>query len=232
MRAAVALVALAACAANLPPREPTPEEWRVARASLAELRATARREPYVVRVALSMSEPRSGRTIDGRGAVAIDPGRAMRMIVVGPGGATALDAWVTPSAWRFAVPALELVRRGAGEARGLPVGFFRWWLLAPLDGDLIAARDGALFLRRDDAVAKVRWDRPGALYHFVAERRAEGELETLDWTAASLAPGAGDRGAYAQRSTGLRVRIAIEGVGDDAPDPQSFVDPDAPGGAR
>jgi hypothetical protein len=235
--AAVLVSTLGCAAAHGETREATPEELAEGRRAIASLRASVRTSPYVARIALTMVEPRSGRTLDARGAVAIDPGRALRMILVGPGGATALDAWVTPAAWRFAVPALELVKRGTSSegARGLPVGFFRWWFLTPLDGDVIRARgtagEGSVILRRGDVVADVRYRRGHEMLGLGVERRASGDVERLEWLCASLEARAGDRGTYVQPSSGLRVAIEVEAIAPEPPAPESFVDPDAAGGA-
>ena len=234
-------LAISGCAASAAPRphEPTAEEWANARQLLADLRKSARRDPYVMRVIVAITEPRSGKTVDGRGVVAVDPGRALRMILLGPGGVTALDAWVTPAAWRFAVPALEMVKRGGPsneEARGLPVGFFRWWFLAPLDGDLLTAHGargaGGFLLRRGASVAKVDYAFQGDRLEIVARRRQASDVERLDWTCVTLETHPGDRGVYVQEASGLRVQIEVEAIGDEPPSPESFVDPDAPGGVK
>jgi len=87
-----------------------------------------------------MREPRSGRVIRGRGGLAVVPGRALRMILVGVAGVTMLDAWVTPARWRVAVPMLGVLRRGgADDPADLPIGFLRWWFFTPLEGRLFAA---------------------------------------------------------------------------------------------
>ena len=236
--AALALAVSGCAASAAPPRhDPTPEEWANARQVLADLRKSARRDPYVMRVVVAITEPRSGKTVDGRGVVAVDPGRALRMILLGPGGVTALDAWVTPRAWRFAVPALEMVKRGGAsneEARGLPVGFFRWWFLAPLDGDLLTAHGargaGEFLLRRGTAVAKVGYAFQGDRLEIVARRRQASDVERIDWTCTTLETHAGDRGVYVQEASGLRVQIEVEAIGEEPPSPESFVDPDVAGG--
>src|SRR5882672_3564963 len=107
---ALAVAALAGCARTpAPPAvEPTQSEWTRAREELAKMRDEAPREPYVELIRVAMREPRSGRVIEGRGAVAVDPRRAVRLVLLGPGGRTALDVWVTAEAWRFAVPALDM----------------------------------------------------------------------------------------------------------------------------
>src|SRR6185503_11179086 len=140
-------------------------EWRWARHRLADLREQAGAGgPRTRKIALSLREPYTGRTLEARGAVAIDPPDALRMILIGPGGTTALDLWVRGDLYRFSVPAIGLLRRGDARAspagaRGLPVEFLRWWMLRPMQGELLwYVRDGATerFLLRDgDAVVRI-----------------------------------------------------------------------------
>src|SRR4029079_240686 len=63
-------------------------------------------------------------------------------ILLGPGGTTALDLWAKDDQFRFAVPAIDLLRRGDAstpreQMRGLPVDFLKWWLLRPAEGSLL-----------------------------------------------------------------------------------------------
>jgi hypothetical protein len=180
-----------------------------------------------------MREPRSGRVIDGRGAIAVKPGEAVRMILTGAAGATMLDAWVTRTRWRVAVPALAVVRRGDVLApREMPVGFLRWWFLTPLAGGLFAATctdGGALWLLRDaGAVIELR-EQPcsrGTLLH--AARRIEGRTETVDECRAGMVPSAGDTARYVDAASGLRVEVLLESIGAEPPRDEAFDDPDAP----
>jgi hypothetical protein len=188
-----------------------------------------------------MREPYTGRTFDARGAVAVEPGQAVRMILVGPGGVTALDAWVRPDRFRFAVPALDLVRRGTDDgeptARGLPVGFFRWWFLDPLGGTLLTSPSGpnvrTFVLRtgsmekRDAITTQVSLEPPDPPARVVASRRGRGGVERVTWVG-SFRPRTGDHGRYVHEGTGLRVDVTLEEVGEEAPDPEAFRDPDSP----
>ena len=94
---------------------PTEAEWLAARQRLAELRATEPTKPFGAVVRVALREPHTGKTFAARGAIAVDPHRALRMVLVGPGGATALDVWATADHWRFEVPAAGLLRRGGRE---------------------------------------------------------------------------------------------------------------------
>ncbi len=205
--------------------------------------------PFVEIVHISMREPRTGRVIQARGAVAVDPHRAMRLILLGPGGATALDVWVTEDAWRFAVPALNIVRHSkpgdssAEAAAGFPVEFFRWWFLEPLDGRLLFAErtrdlhDPLLFrtfvLANGENTITLK-----ALYGpnrraFLASRRdmRNHNVDHLIWGAHTFAPGPGERATYKQSPSGFEVEIGVEEISPDAPDQTAFIDPDGKGGA-
>ncbi|MCC6556843.1 MAG: hypothetical protein IT372_28130 [Polyangiaceae bacterium] len=234
-----------------PSPRPGQAAWREARARLDALRREAEGAgARTLRVRLALREPRSGHVLEARGAVAIAPAPsggaegALRMILLGPGGTTALDLWTRGDRFRFAIPAVDLLKRGDATTpraalRGLPVEFLRWWLLRPAAGDLLwHGRAGAtddFVLRDGDAIIELR----------LAEGGLVGARRTT-WAAAPSQPPrpvdeeivmAGRVGCgtvrYAQASTGLLVTITCEGEERDrAPDPRAFVDPDAlPGGA-
>ena len=139
--ALAALASAVACASREPLTPlPTQPAWDAARRWLEALRASEPASPYGAVVRVSLREPRTGHTFAARGAVAVDPHHALRMILLGPGGATALDAWVTPERWRFAVPPAGVLRRGGREDDpSLPIGFFRWWFLSPVGGRLLTS---------------------------------------------------------------------------------------------
>jgi len=209
-------------------------EWSVSRARLERLRATQPQRPFVEKVRLSIDDPRTGRQYTARGAVAVSPGRAARMMLVGPGGATALDVWVTRERFRFAVPAIHLEKRGGtdpSEARGLPIGMLRWWFLSPLKGRLLLARsttaESAWVLREGAATVTLRSD--GS--RFFALRREGEDLEGIEWLSRGLAPAAGARGRYVEGRYGLRVEVVVEEVLATEPDPEAFQDPDVEGTA-
>ncbi|HSO38374.1 MAG TPA: hypothetical protein VLT33_37855 [Labilithrix sp.] len=210
----------------------TAREWSVARDRLAVLRRGQPDHPYVERVRLAISDPRTGKRYEARGAVAISPGRAARMMLVGPGGTTALDVWVTKDRFRFSVPAINLQKRGGtdpAEARGLPIGMLRWWFLSPLAGRLLLARstpaESAWILRDGSATVTLRSDGN----RFVALRREGDLLEGIEWIARGLVPQGGAHGQYLEGRFGLRVEVAVEEVLTSEPDPEAFADPDEPG---
>ncbi|AUX24836.1 hypothetical protein SOCEGT47_053760 [Sorangium cellulosum] len=231
--------------------------WREGRRRLADLRRKVEGAgPRTLRVRLALREPRTGKVLEARGAIAIAPpaadGRArpagsaglaadgaLRMILLGPGGTTALDLWARGDRFRFAVPALDLLRRGDASTpraarRGLPVDFLRWWMLRPAAGTLLwyERTDGtdAFVLRDGDAVIDLRVNDRGV----IGARRTtwaagEGERRRRLDEEVVIAEGLGCGGVrYAQASTGLLVTVTCEAEERGrAPDPRAFVDPDA-----
>jgi hypothetical protein len=245
-------------AARAPARSaPTPGEWRRARERLRTLRRDGEGAgERTLRVRLALREPRTGRSVEARGAVALapslrgapgEPAGALRMILLGPGGTTAMDLWARGDRFRFAVPALGLERRGdkatsPAALRGLPVDFLRWWLLRPASGELLwyerLGSADAFVLRDGPAIIELRAVDGGP----VGARRttwlsggAEGGLGRAEAGARRLIDeevviaermGCGTV-RYAQASTGLMVTVICEGEERGRrPDPRAFVDPD------
>ncbi len=233
--ALVALLALPACTRPAPTRsildEVTQEEWTLSRSRLAALRERQPTKPYAERIRVAMTEPRTGKRYESRGAVAVDPNNAVRMILLGPGGTTALDVWVTRDRFRFSVPSIHYERRGGvdpEEAKGLPVGMLRWWFLAPLSGRLLVARsnpkESTWLLRDGDATVLLRTDGR----RFLAVRSHDGHDEGIEWLAPGLGRAPGTRGRYVDGAHGLRVEVLVEDVSDEEPDPAAFADPGDP----
>jgi hypothetical protein len=214
--------------------EVTAYEWSVARERLAGLRRGLPERAYVERVRLAISDPRTGRRYEARGAVALSPDRAARMMLVGPGGTTALDVWVTKDRFRFVVPAIHLKKRGGtdpAEARGLPIGMLRWWFLSPLAGRVLMARstpsESAWLLRYGSATVTLRSDGK----RFIALRREGDTLEGIEWVSRGMVPQNGARGQYIEGRFGIRVEVVVEEVLTNEPDPEAFADPDEQGTA-
>lgn len=188
-------------------------------------------------VRLELSAPFMPAAIEARGAVAMDPEAGdLRMILLGPGGATAIDLWMHGPRYRFDVPAIEKTLRGdAGtkveQKKGLPVDFLGWWMLHPLRGEVLVADlddRGLSFVLRDrvgEAVAYVDAElAPAGTFHATRTTWAGDEKideETL--SASSLGCG---RVEYTQASTSLHVVAECEGESPDVP-AKAFVDPDA-----
>jgi hypothetical protein len=207
-------------------------EWSLSRDRLARMRRELPRRPYVARIQVGVVDPRTGDVFRARGAVAVSPEHAARLVLIGPAGATALDLWVTRERFRFAIPSIHLERRGGTDmasARGMPIGFLRWWFLSPLDGELVLARSGpaeSSFLLRDgSATITVRTNGERS----VAIRREGGRLEGLEWNGRGAAPESGSRGRYVDGEFGLRVHVLVEEVLTEEPDPASLFDPDGEG---
>ena len=226
--ALVAFVALAGCAERLPrSAPPTQAQWTAARDRLAALRQTVPRAPYVQEVSISFREPGTGKVFDGRGAIAVDPGHAMRMILVGPGGATALDAWVTKDQWRFSIPPLQLLRRGATESPpGLPIGFFRWWFLGPFDGKLRTTSGRTLVLDDGSAIVGLDADEADGVRTIAARRRHGTTIEWLGYEGHGAVVGVGDKATYRDLSSGLTVNVTVDRLGEAPPEPEVFRDPE------
>jgi hypothetical protein len=217
-------------------RSPEPAQWAALRQRLDGERASRPARPWAAGVRVTMREPRSGRVVDGRGAIAVAPGRAVRMILVGGAGSTMLDAWVTRERWRVTVPPIDLSRRGGeGEAPDLPVGFLRWWFLSPLEGTLVAASgpppaESLWLLRAPGAVVELRAGPCAQGERLVATRRVGSRAERVEECRAPGGPRPGDTADYRDVSTGLHVQVLVESVSEAGPEAAAFDDPDGPGG--
>ncbi|MBI4952212.1 MAG: hypothetical protein HY908_09270 [Myxococcales bacterium] len=239
-----ALVCAAAGAACVP-APPLPYElpagpaglaaWRQARAELAELRRRARPATrYKMEVAVDFEHRPSGTHQRARGAVAVAPD-ALRMILLGPGGTTALDVWMCRAAFRMSVPAADLEVRGTvhddpAKLRALPVGFLGYWFLRPYAGSLLAFvpdGDGRRFVLRDgDAVVDVRLlpGPSGQEERVTLRRRAPSGAELFTSDGASCG-----RVRYVEEDVGLELAVECLGLDRDAELPeQAFADPDDP----
>ncbi len=206
--------------------------WREARGQLAELRERhGAAEPYTMKMALELTEPRSGKRLRARGAVAVSPPAALRMILLGPGGTTALDMWVCHDRFRFVIPAVDLVRRGDAttppeQLHGLPVEFLRWWLLRPMAGALLyfeSRADGRRYVlrHRSDEIIDLLVSEGGGMS---SRRLSGGDEERVD----TDGPGCRDV-RYRQRSTGLDIHVSCEEIDRQTPPPRrAFTDPDDP----
>ena len=188
--------------------------------------------PWAAGIHVALREPRSGRTLEGRGAIAVAPGRAVRMILLGGPGSTMLDAWVSPHRYRVAIPALDRVRRGGEEeVADLPVAFLRWWFLTPLDGRLFAASeqpDEVWLLRAGAAVIELRTAGCAPGEGLLGIRRAGLRAErVLECRASPAGISVGDAAEYDDLVSGLHVRIDVESVAQAPPDELAFRDPDA-----
>ncbi len=185
--------------------------------SLAEVTARERTQT----VQLSMSAPYLPSEVSSRGAVALRPPGELRMILLGPGGATALDVWISGQRYRLEIPALERVVSGGTDAelqqeRGLPIGFLRWWLLHPFSAQLQAARprDGGLelLLRDEDGAWIEVLLQPGGEISATRSslRRQGGEVVRLDEETVHASKAGCGEVRYSQRSTRLTSIVRCE----------------------
>lgn len=239
----VALLVNVGCSgahAAAPPLDPA--AFLEAKSRLAALRTDAARE-RTQKLQLELDAPYLPSKVTARGAMALSPPDRLRMILLGPGGTTAMDLWLSGARFRFAIPAIDRVVRGderttERERRGLPVDFLRWWTLDALSGELSAARmhDGDLevLLREPTRVTEATLKRDGSIAAhrtWFGEADAEGHAPQIEeeWVLAGPQKGgAGCRDAvYRQRSTRLAVNARCESERDGVSAP-ALVDPDAP----
>ena len=232
---AASLVALGCTARPEPWRSPDAATFEHLRGELLEQRARRPARPWAAGIHVLLHEPRTGRVIEGRGAMAVAPGRAVRMILLGGAGSTMLDVWVSAERWRVAAPPLGVLRRGTIEPPDLPVGFLRWWFTEPLAGALVAAEQAPSgpewLLRGAHGVVRLASAPCPRGQGLLASRRAGGEDERVLECRADVAMTAGDYAAYEARPSGLSIDLRIESVSASPPEDAAFVDPDDPAAA-
>lgn len=228
----VAVASLAGCSPRPSQAPPSLKEWRRGLERLEALRKVAGR-PRTERLTIEISEPHTGKILTARGAAAIAPPRSLRMLLVGPGGTTALDVWIHGERYRFAIPAIELIKRGStaaprSERRGLPVDFLGYWLLHPAAGDLLwytrEPRGERFVLRDGDAIVDLSAREDGSVEARRTTWAKTGRIEDETVTAERMGCG---KVRYHQGSIGLDVTVTCEGDAFVAPPSRAFVDPDA-----
>jgi len=230
-RLGVLVLALASCAAQPSPwRGVSDPDWSGLRQALETARGARPKQPWAAGVRATMREP-AGRVIEARGALAVAPGRGLRMILIEGPGVTALDVWVTPERWRVAVPPVDLLRRGGSDAPPeLPVGFLRWWFFGELRGTLFAAtveRGRKAWLLRDGEAVLELHEEPcdrGTLLRVA--RRVHGHTELVDECRAGDLPERGDQVRYTDQTSGLEVDLEVESVAATPPSSEAFDDPE------
>jgi len=202
-------------------------DLEAARRAIAARKSELPTSAFTERVAVQIRFPKGGPGFEGRGAVAVDPGHAMRMIIVGPGGATALDVWITHAKYRFAIPPVDRIERGAVRDAGatkLPVEFFRFWFLRRFEGKVGFADATHVVVRDGDAATS--FDR-GVFSQgtpFSAERRVGSAAATIAWWPKG-SENAPERAEYVG-GDGVRVDVRILGREDGVPQAAAFDDPD------
>lgn len=208
-------------------------EWKQARALVAQLRDEVPRAPRVEQVRVAFHGP-NGIGFDGRGAIAVAPGRALRMILLGPGGRTAFDMWATPDRYRVSVPDLSILERGGATAPAhLPIELFREWFLAPLAGRLLAAGHvgaRALYLVRTPRqvleLGLTAATAQGGVRHMLRAYPG-GKEEAVEWIGITptLVPPVGSEVVFTRPSLGIQVVVDIDEVGTEPPSPEAFEEP-------
>lgn len=208
---------------------PDPDRWRDARDQLANLRTdTVADEPYTMKMALTMRQVPTSRTVRARGAVAVRPPYALRMVLLGPGGSTALDLWICRDTYKLSIPAIELERRGdlsipSGEHNRLPVGFLRWWFLRPLSGRLLSyvdEEDARRFVVRDGSAVTQLWLPHDAVRPLVFERISTGQRQIMEMDR--------DRCGVVRYARGADVTVDVrcESIERQPAPDRAFADPD------
>lgn len=168
-----------------------PEQADDAGAIAPELLARFARLPtddFRQEITLSVRDDVAGKGFSGRGVVAVRPRRALRMILLGPGGTTAMDAWIADERWRIAIPAMDRVFRGDATStsmpRGLPVPLLRRWLVEPFGGRPVAIHrgrvtsDGSIV---DDANGFVAFLRRSDVYEIRARETEGATVRARAW---------------------------------------------------
>lgn len=225
--------------------------FQAAQARLSRLQAELNpKVPHTKKIGLLLSEPITGRYLEGRGAVAVAPPDALRMILLAPGGTTGVDLWLNDAKqdFRFALPVLNLMVRGklnSAAAQRFPVDFLKFWLLQPAVGEFLwyERRGTADRFALRDAVQKDTVIEICAIFGTgedfrdteVVVRRSrwssptpEGRSRCLDREVIAARGLSCADAYYTQQSTGLLVRVLCEGIEENPPNPKAFSDPDAP----
>lgn len=145
MRGWVAAIVCVSCGGRpaLPAAPQSDLSGRIPRAAL-DLRVPT--EIVKQEINIEIRDLLSGLGFSGRGVVIVQPRHALRMILLGPGGTTAMDVWIRDGRFRVAIPAISRVMRGdettpRSTMRGMPVDLL-WRLLVDPFGSLVYARAG------------------------------------------------------------------------------------------
>jgi len=242
VRALVAAVVLCACSGASRGRLPPPPivdaaDIRKGVVPASELGPLLRRPQTIVKQELTIGirDLVSGRGFEGRGVVIVQPRHALRMILLGPGGTTAMDVWIVDGQFRVAIPALERVVRGDASTprstmRGMPIDLL-WRLLVDPFGDVAYARRSGdeltAWVRRGNGAAEIRSRSPRGMRAWFFEKgvltgAASGDEVTVD---GALVP---SRVEYVGTDPAMEVSVAsTAAVIVSEVSPAVFADPDA-----
>lgn len=172
---ALSSVLASACSAHAPRDTANAADVASALRDAAAWIATARdTQARTDRLSVTFDGPWLPDPLSSRGAVSISSPeeKSLRLLLVGPGGTTAMDLWMRAERYRLALPALDRTIRGSlrdpsETRRALPVDFLAWWMLAPFEGRLLwAVRETdalRIILRRENAYVDLRLFDSGAV---------------------------------------------------------------------
>ncbi len=204
---------------------------------VAELGPLLKRPRSIVKQELTIGirDLVSGRGFEGRGVVVVQPRHALRMILLGPGGTTAMDVWIRDGQFRVAIPAISRVVRGDGSTpratmRGMPIDLL-WRLLVDPFGEVAYARKSGdtltTWVRRGDGAAEIRSRSPAGMRAWFFDRGvlkgvASGDEVPLD---GALVPSHVD---YVATDPAMEVRVvSTSAVSVTSVSEAVFADPDA-----
>jgi len=127
---------------------------------------------YRQEVELTVREEVSGKGFTGRGALAVRPRQALRMVLLGPGGTTAMDKIFRGDEHTKEMP------------RGIPVPLLRHWVVEPFGGVPVAVHRGCV--ATDGAVVEcaggfVAFLRRGDAFEVRERQEGKGELTGRAW---------------------------------------------------
>lgn len=234
----VAALSLSACGGVSGAKLPEPP--RVASAEVrdgvvppAELSGLLKRPRTIVKQELTIGirDLVSGRGFEGRGVVVIQPKHALRMILLGPGGTTAMDVWIVDGRFRVAIPAISRVVRGDASTprstmRGMPIDLL-WRLLVDPFGDVAFARKSGDTLTAWMRRGEIRERSPRGMRAWFFDKGvltgfASGDESVLD---GAIVP---TRVEYVGRDPAMEVRVlSTSAVTMTEVSPAVFADPDA-----
>lgn len=236
----VLLAALLLCGCGGGPRAKLPDSPRVpageVRAGVvppAELASLLKRPRSIVKQELTIGirDLISGRGFEGRGVVVVEPKHALRMILLGPGGTTAMDVWIVDGKFRVAIPAIERVVRGDASTprstmRGMPIDLL-WRLLVDPFGDVAYARKSGDTLTTWMRRGEIRERSPGGMRAWFYDKGtltgfATGQESVVD---DAIVP---SRVEYVGTDPAMEVRVvSTSAVTMTEVSPAVFADPDA-----
>jgi len=242
VRAVFALALLCGCGGASRARLPDPPrveaaEVRTGVVPAGELDSLLKRPRSIVKQELTIGirDRISGRGFEGRGVVVIAPKHALRMILLGPGGTTAMDVWIVDGKFRVAIPAIERVVRGDASTprstmRGMPIDLL-WRLLVDPFGDVAYARrtgdELTTWMKRGNGASEIRVRSPRGMRAWFFDKGvltgvATGEETALD---DAIVPSRVD---YVGTDPAMEVRVvATSAVAMSEVSPAVFADPDA-----